>query len=459
MAISFLRSVLLKGSFLILLIFSFLFLTFTGCDKDSDNSINPEPVNSGLTESFGAEMVVDWIHLELKLARTSPGWSPPVVSRGFGYTGVALYESVVGGMPEYQSLIGQLSGLTSLPKITEGAEYHWPTCANNALAKIITSLFANTSAENLNSVDSLKNLFNDQYKAEVSAEIYNRSVEWGETIAEAIFEWSKSDGGHEAYNSNFPADYIPPVGDGYWVPTPPAYQPALQPYWGSKRTFIPLIASTTVPPPPTEYSEDTSSDFYLEAYKVYETVNNLTSEQEEIALFWSDDPGITYTPPGHSMAILYKVLESGKYNLAVAAEAYAKVGMAVADAFVSCWNAKYIYNLVRPVTVIQEMMDPNWLPILNTPPFPEYTSGHSVQSGAAAQVLSDLFGYSYSFTDDTHLEDIGMAPRNFESFFHFANEAAISRLYGGIHYLPAIEIGVEQGIEIGKKVSALRFRK
>jgi hypothetical protein len=213
--------------------------------------------------------------------------------------------------------------------------------------------------------------------------------------------------------------------------------------------------------PPGEhpaYSEDPASAFHAEALETYEAVRNLTPQQEAIARFWSDDPGLTATPPGHSISITTHVLRREDASLATAAEAYARVGIAVCDAFISCWHQKYVYNLLRPVTYIRRLVDPEWLPLLVTPPFPEYTSGHSVQSGAAFQVLTDLFGSSYAFVDRTH-DRLGLPPRSFSSFFEAAEEAAISRLYGGIHFRAAIDNGVEQGKCIGRAATALALRE
>jgi hypothetical protein len=214
-----------------------------------------------------------------------------------------------------------------------------------------------------------------------------------------------------------------------------------------------------LPPAPPAYSTDPASVFWLETTEVYDAVQNLTDEQLVIAEFWSDDPGKTATPPGHSISILKQILEDENADLATAAEAFAKLGMGVHDAFISCWNAKFVYNLVRPITVIHEQMDPAFEIPLSTPPFPEYPSGHSVQSGASAQILTSLFGSNYAFTDRTHESrtDIDGSPRTFNSFDEFADEAAISRLYGGIHFRAAIEKGVEQGKEIGKNISELDF--
>jgi hypothetical protein len=205
------------------------------------------------------------------------------------------------------------------------------------------------------------------------------------------------------------------------------------------------------------YSESRSSAFYGDARECYDAAASLTPEEEAIARFWSDDPGITFTPPGHSVSILTQVIVEKGISLDLAAKAYAKGGIAVADAFISCWRTKYRYNLLRPVTYVRSTIDTTWTPMLVTPPFPEYTSGHSVQSAAAAQVLTDLFG-DVAFVDHTQ-DERGLAPRSFRSFFDAAEEAAISRMYGGIHFRAAIERGLEQGRRVGSAVSALRFRR
>jgi hypothetical protein len=197
--------------------------------------------------------------------------------------------------------------------------------------------------------------------------------------------------------------------------------------------------------------------------EVYITGKELTPEQFTIARFWADDPGRTSTPPGHWISILNQVLVQDEARLSLAAEAYVKVGMALADAFITCWHTKYLYNLLRPITYIQTQIDPTWntpaiTDAVNTPPFPEYTSGHSVQSAAAAIVLTSLFGDNYAFVDNTHA-NLGFSARSFASFQMAAQEAAISRLYGGIHYRAAIESGLEQGECVGEQVLALQFHE
>jgi hypothetical protein len=401
--------------------------------------------------AYTAEVPLRWFDLALELVRTTRGFSPPVASRAFGYAGVTLYEALVPGVPGRRSLAGHLNDLGRPPGPSDHA-YHWPTVANRALASILRSLFPTAVAETAAAIDELERRFASSAQAALPLGVYRRSVARGADVAAHVFDWSTTDGGHEAFLRNFPP-YTAPSGPGLWVPTPPAFLPPLQPYWGANRPLALPDGDACSPGPPPPYSEEIGSPFYAEADECYLAAGRLTPEQEAIARFWSDDPGLTPSPSGHSISILSQVAGMLGVSLARAAEAYAKVGIAVADAFIACWNTKYRDNLLRPVTYIRGLIDPAWMPLLVTPPFPEYTSGHSVQSGAAAQVLADLFG-DLAFVDRTH-ERRGLPARSFRSFHEAAEEAAVSRLYGGIHFRAAIERGIEQGRCIGRHVSAL----
>jgi len=406
--------------------------------------------------SFDADVATTWLDLSLELVKGTPGYTPPVASRAFAFIGVTLYEALLPGMPDNRSLTGLVNGLPRLPGAGPDFVYHWPAVANSAMAAIHRSLFPTAPPADRNAMDGLEARLAEELRRGLPRGVFNRSVDRGRDVAAAVFDWSKGDGGHEGYLRNFPTDYVPPVGPSLWVPTPPGFLRALQPFWGSNRPCV--LASGAVPPlgDHTTYSEAPGSPFFAEAMEVYETVNALAPEQRTIALYWSDDPGATPTPPGHSISMTTQILRDRESGLDLAAEAYARVGLAVSDAFISCWNAKYRYNLLRPITYIQSEIDEGWNSILTTPPFPEYTSGHSVQSGAWAQVMTDLFGEG-SFTDHTH-DGRGFTPRSFGSFFEAADEAAVSRLYGGIHFRPAIDLGVQQGIGVGRAVSALALR-
>lgn len=246
--------------------------------------------------------------------------------------------------------------------------------------------------------------------------------------------------------------YVPPTGPGKWVSTPPNFGPAIEPYWGQMRPFILPSADACFPGAHIPYDETPGSAFHRQAAHVREVGLALTEEQRFIAMFWRDNPLTSGLPAGHWFIIANQLADQLSLRLDDAAEMYARLGVALADAFISCWHAKYVYNLLRPVTYIQRFIDPAWASWVNTPQFPEFTSGHSVASQAAAVVLTDLFG-EIAFTD-THRLTVppSAGTRHHASFQAAAAEAATSRLYGGIHYPMGIEDGMAQGLRLGSIV-------
>ncbi len=234
------------------------------------------PPFTPMADEFDVEVPTAWFDLSLLLVQQTAGFSPPVATRALAYAGVALYEALVPGMPDHRSLSGQLNGLSQLPQACTNPVYHWPTVANSSLAAILRSLFPTAPAEGRAAIDSMEARFAAQFGPGLPPGVYLRSVDRGQRVAAAVFEWSKSDGGHEGYLRNFPSDYVPPAGPGLWVPPPPGFLPALQPFWGSCRTFAIASGATCPPGDHTPYSEKPSSRFYAEAVEVYETVNDLT---------------------------------------------------------------------------------------------------------------------------------------------------------------------------------------
>jgi DNA-binding winged helix-turn-helix (wHTH) protein len=402
-------------------------------------------------ETYDAGVPLAYYQLSMQLSKRTAGFTPPVQSRAYAYVGLALYEALISGMPDHRSVAQQLNGIGDLPQAEPGP-YHWPLVANAALAEVMRGLWGgatNAAAANVADLDALEASFETQY-AQIVPPLRQRSIALGRSVGAAVFETSKDDGGHEGYNTNSPVSYVPPVGPGLWVPTAPGMR-ATQPYWGTVMTPFALLSSSECDPGgPPAYSEQPGSAFYADAFETYQAVKNLTPEQLTIARFWGSIPG-----PGHSLAITSQILVQEEANLAVAAETYARVGIAVADAVIAVWSAKYHHNLLRPITYIRKMFDPAWSSPLATPAFPEYVSAHSSQSAAAATTLETLFGQNVAFVDHAGDAD-GFAPRSFPRIYAAAEEAGISRIYGGIHFQTANQHGQWQGRCVAAIVTASR---
>ncbi len=398
-----------------------------------------------------------WYQLALELVRHTPTYTPPVASRAFAYLGVTAFESVASGSSDLQSVTGQLNGLTPAPQREAGKAYDEAVVVQAAMAFATENFFGNTGPTGHHAMAALEAKLKANVAAGVPADVVARSEAYGQAVAAHILAWSQDDGGAVIENLGFPMDYELIKGPAHWVPTSTIalQQAPLLPGWGRNRSFaMPSGAACALPAPP-EYSEDKTSEFFKQGLEVYETKQNLTPEQRAIARFWSDDAMLSTTPPGHWIAIALQIFERDTVGLDQSVDVLMRLGVAAADAFIGCWSGKFQYDLLRPVTYIRRTMDAKWESTLTTPPFPEYPSGHSTLSAAAATVMTEAFGENFAFEDATGQKD-GLKPRTFPSFWAAANEAGISRLYGGIHFRAAIERGLEQGRCIGKFAAALR---
>lgn len=412
-----------------------------------------------LVADYDASVPSAYYALSLDFARRTAGITPPVHGRIYGYTGLALYESLVAGMPGHLSVARQLNGIGAMPD-ARGIPYAWPLVANAALAEVMRGLWGdktNRAADNIGDLNALEARIVSQYSGDVPPGLAMLSINYGRSVGAAVYAASRSDGADEGYLTNFPASYTPPTGPGFWVPTAPG-QVAMQPYWGATvRTLALPGAAACDPGPPPEYSERPGSAFYDEANQDYQISKTLTPEQLTVARYWADGPG-SIGGPGHALAIVSEVLAQQHATLAVAAEAYARAGIADADALTAIWQAKYEYNLIRPITYIQRVIDPTWSAVLPTPPFPEYVSAHSGQSAAVLATLESLVGDNVSFVDHAHDAD-GFASRSFDHIFAAAEEAGISRLYAGIHFSSGNLKGRAIGQCVAMRVNALSWRR
>jgi len=415
----------------------------------------PVPVNpSAPASAYGIDVPLAYYNLSFTLSKRTGGITPPVQGRIFAYMGLALYESIVGGMPHNRSIASSLQGIGPLPT-NHGTKY-WPLVASASMAEVMRGLWGdatNVAAQNIADIDALEEQIANSFDLEGS--LARRSVDYGHAVGAALYQTSLDDGENRSYLTNFPTNYVPPVCDGCWVPTA-AGQLALQPFWKNEMTTFVLTPGDCSEDGPPAFSTDPDSGAYKEAYEVYVTRNNLTPDQSTIARFWADGPG-TINGPGHSLSTSSQILQLGGANLAEAAETYARVGLAVADGIYAVWWSKYTYNWIRPVTYINRYIDSQWTTLLPTPPFPEYTSAHSGQTSAAINTLIPLWG-NVGYTDHTHDND-GFAPRTFASLIDSMNETAMSRLYAGIHFHSAIYEGIDQGRCVADKVAALPWRK
>ncbi|MES2916857.1 MAG: vanadium-dependent haloperoxidase [Pseudomonadota bacterium] len=415
-----------------------------------------KPAQAAGRADVSREVLLTWHKLILELVRHTATYMPPVAARGFAYIGVTAHEALATGNPALLSLAGQLTELAAVPA-RDAAEFDEPCVLHAALETAVKAHFANTGPTGQRSMQKMSEIMGKTASEGIATDIVDRSVAHGRAVASHILAWAASDGGAVIDNMGFPRDYTPGSRPQDWVPTTliRLQQAPLLPDWGKNRPFaMPDTASLDAPPPP-DYDEAPESAFYGFAQEVVETGRSLTDEQKLIARFWSDDAMLTPTPAGHWISIVLQIAERDALPVEVIAPTLAKLGVAQADAFISCWSTKFKYNLLRPVTYIKRLIDPKWEPLLITPPFPEYTSGHSTQSGAASTVLTAIFGENFAFEDAT-FEDEGLPVRQFASFAAAAEEAAVSRLYGGIHFSFGNEAGLVQGRRIGAFAASLR---
>ncbi|TNE61224.1 MAG: phosphatase PAP2 family protein [Bacteroidetes bacterium] len=384
-------------------------------------------------------------------------FTPPQASRIYAYSSVAAYEALIPAYPEYKSLAGQLNEFTECPKPEADKEYCYPLASVAALMKVGKHLiFSEYNMEDLE-----EKIFQEFRDMNMPEEVYDRSLQFGSDIADHVIDWSKTD--HYAETRSAPKYTIDLSDPARWVPTPPQYMDAVEPHWKIIRPWVLDSARQIKPVPHLPYSEDKNSPFWQALMEVYNVSKETGDFEKESALYWDCNP-FEVSVTGHLMVASKKISPGGHWvnitghacrkvdaSIIQSAESYVMVSLALADAFIACWTEKYTSNLVRPETVINRSFDPDWHPYIETPPFPEHTSGHATISAAAATMLTKEFGEPFEFVDSTEME-FGMDPRTFKSFYEASDQAAMSRLWGGIHYRHANEGGRMNGREIGNYI-------
>jgi hypothetical protein len=393
-------------------------------------------------------------------------FSPIVASRNYMYASVAAYEVIAAGYPkQYNSLAGQLNQLKPLPQPDSSKKIDFEFAALLAFCKLGEAVtFPAGSMKEY--VDSIKILATANGMPD---EVLNNTIAYSDTVSAAILKWSKKDNYAETRSA---PKYNVVDSPGRWVPTPPAYSSAMEPHWNMIRTLVLDSANQFTPPLPYAFDvTNKKSDYYKEVMKIKLAIDSLTPEQKHMADFWDDNPfklnvsghvmfgTKKFSPPGHWMSIAGIAAEKAKADYGTTVEGFAITAIALFDAFIQCWDEKYRHNTVRPETVINKYIDPNWVPYLQTPPFPEYTCGHSTISSAAAEALTSVFGDNFAYTDSTELE-FGIKNRSFTSFRNAAEENNWARFYGGLHFHHSCIVSTEFGKKVGDLVvQKLKFKK
>lgn len=440
-----------------LLSFLVIALALLGCSKLTDQI----PLKHGSNRDVGigniknekGDLVYDWTDLQLRIIlNANPTLPNGVVIRAFAYTGIALYESSQRGIPSYSSLSSRLYQMPEMPQ-PEGNNYSWQVSANASLAAMTRFFYPAMTSAQMASVDSLENAYNSRLGKYISSDVFTRSQSFGRSVASAVIDWSKSD-----LFSQANAPYTVPVYPGAWEPTPPAFAPPATPYAGNMRPFLQVHSQGVTDPPPFPYSEVVGSDFYNMVRDVYDVSFTRTQDQTNMALWWND-LGLYrgYTPPGHIMNVVNIVLKGEHKDLITSILAYTEAGMALWDGLIVCFRSKYAFNQMRPVTYIRRFIDPNWLPLIPTPPHPEYPAAHAFITSAAMAAVASVIGDEHHITDNTYTF-LGWPARTYNSLTEVGIEAGDSRRFGGIHYAPSIHAGHLAGTQVGEEIGDISFR-
>jgi hypothetical protein len=431
----------------------FLFLiagvvvVFTSCKKPDYQKVTHDPELYRVTVKRLNDIVLE------------NNFPPVIASRNYVYANIAAYEVIAAGDPKhYRSLAGQIKHLPAVPRPEKGKAIDFQFASLLSFCFVGNAVTFPKGSMSLY-VDELKQKVKD---AGMPSDVFENSVAYSDRVAKHIMTWSKKDNYAQTRSAS---KYTVNRKDGRWIPTPPMYAQALEPHWGEIRPMVLDSASQIPAPEPPPYNmKDKNSAFYKSVMEVKTMVDSMTTDQKHMADFWDDNAfklnvighasfaTKKFGPAGHWMNIagIGSKIKHADFETTVAA--YTQASIALFDAFINCWYVKYQSNSVRPETVITKVIDPEWRPRIQTPPFPEYISGHAVISAAAAEVLTHAFGDNIAYTDSSESE-FGIPPRTFQSFRAAAQEAALSRVYGGIHYRHACVIGNTSGRTIGRLIN------
>ena len=404
------------------------------------------------------QLVIRWNQLILELERHTMGYRPPVSARMFAYVEMAAYEASLPDLPDHVSMEKFVSGYQKLEESFGEEQFILPASLNAAYASILRHFFATAPKSLLLEIDLLEQRNHQDLLADYPQVAADESAEYGKKVSESVWNWAKTDKeGHNGHLYNYDHGYEPVACVGCWQPAGEHASPALLPYWGRVRPFLQEVMDISSKDP-LQYDTHPGSAFYTEAMEVFSVSQPLSKENRWIAEFWSDDhPGLTSSPAARWISIANQALGKSEVTFPIVIETYVKSAIALHDAGVVVWGAKYRYNLERPDSYIRKYINSEWAAIHPTPSFPSYPSGHAAFGAAVAEVLADALGTQFDMIDRTHEKrpEFAGTPRSFTSFDEMARENAASRVLLGVHYRMDCEEGVRLGKIIGKKAAAL----
>lgn len=396
-----------------------------------------------------------WLNEAYVLTQNCVGFSAPVSGRAYGYFSIGMYESTVEFLPEMKSLSGQLIGYNRTIWLGETEGLNWKLVVNSADLELLKYFYRNMPPANLERLNTMGDSIQKVHGRKTASKKKKKSIAYGMKIAQEIIEWSKLDGADTAFQDNYPDQFQPPQCKSCWTKTTPGYLPALLPYWGNNSSLLAGAQDVAQSCEVFTFSTDSTSFMYDQAMIVLNNSKDDDPKYERIAEFWDDGAGYSGTPSGHFFSVAQSLVIRENRPLDEALELYVKLGVAVNEAFISAFALKYKFNFIRPISYIQKYIDPQFNTRIASPPFPEFPSGHSFQSGAASEVMKSILSDTIPIIDSTHVNrsDIDGTPRNYSSFTEMSEEISISRLYGGIHFRETLDISLDYGRRIGRYVA------
>lgn len=448
----------------LLLLFT-LAIVVNSCQDDDSVGLNENRV-----ANLSYEISYQWSETLMQVERYAENTRPVGSARALAYIHLAAYETALPGMPNHTSNSGKIPDFffneTVLPSLID-----WRVALNECYAQTIRHFMWSVPEQYMSVVESLEKSIDDRLRTQMPANLFNRSEVWGRRVAHEIIAYSKTDLSAERQILDpQPRSYQPPVGPGLYIVEVSPFEDALFPYWGEVRTFIADVDETeSIEPIP--YSADESSAYYQEMLELYTKNNRAREENNEdlwIAEFWSDDTrGMTFSPPLRLEAIANQLILEDQMNLETVLELKLKLGFALNDAGVNCWEDKYKYNTERPNHFIHRFIDPTFETNLNNlnpwpnPTFPGYPSGHSTFASVGAGVMNNYFGFNRNFTDNCHLgrQEFISTPRSFNSLDEAARENAFSRVPLGVHIRQDCIEGIRLGYEVAEMVNQYSLEK